>query len=222
MSDDDDRDPAQAEQARGVPVEDAGVVRSDASAEARGGPFHVELQRDAVSEIIAETVVVRQGAVQRIDANDVEIKQAGVLFARAETLDITQAGVMGALAGEVNLELSAARFVGRARASGWSSPRRSSRSATTSRSRRTRRWACSSPERSTATSDRSSTGGPRRFSGRWRASSTRRSGSCSVREADDGGPAQIAGCRSKGWEHPVDSARQRATMLPARSCVTSW
>lgn len=112
MSDDDDRDPAQAEQARGVPVEDAGVVRSDASAEARGGPFHVELQRDAVSEIIAETVVVRQGAVQRIDANDVEIKQAGVLFARAETLDITQAGVMGALAGEVNLELSAARFVG--------------------------------------------------------------------------------------------------------------
>jgi hypothetical protein len=94
MSDDDARDPAQAEQA------------------SEGGPLHVELEHDAVSEIIAETVVVRQGAVQRIDANDVEVKQAGVLFARAETLDITQAGVMGALGGEVNLELSAARFVG--------------------------------------------------------------------------------------------------------------
>jgi hypothetical protein len=87
MSDDDVRDPVQAE-------------------------LHVELERDAVSEIIAETVVVRQGAVQRIDANDVEVKQAGVLFARAETLDIAQAGVMGALAGELSMELSAARFVG--------------------------------------------------------------------------------------------------------------
>ena len=113
MSDDDARDPAPAEQTRAAPAEDARAVRGDASAEAsEGGPFHVELERDAVSEIIAETVVVRQGAVQRIDANSVEVKQAAVLFARAETLDITQAGVMGALAGEVNLELSAARFVG--------------------------------------------------------------------------------------------------------------
>ena len=112
MSDDDARDLAQAEQVSGAPADDSGVAPGDAPAEAtEGGPFHVELERDAVSEIIAETVVVRQGAVRRIDANHVEVKQAGVLFARAETLDITQAGVMGALAGEVNLELSAARFV---------------------------------------------------------------------------------------------------------------
>jgi hypothetical protein len=69
------------------------------------------IEHDAVAEIIGETVVVRQGVVRRIDANQVEVKQAGVLFARADTLDIAQAGVMAALAGELNMELSAARFV---------------------------------------------------------------------------------------------------------------
>ena len=112
MSDDETRDAAQAEQAAGTPTGGPGAARGGAAAEAgEGGPFHVELERDSVSEIIAETVVVRQGAVRRIDANDVEVKQAAVLFARAQTLDITQAGVLGALGGEVNLELSAARFV---------------------------------------------------------------------------------------------------------------
>jgi len=76
-----------------------------------GEPRHVTIERDAVSEVIAETVVLRQGAVQRIDANEVEVKQAAVLFARAENLDIAQAGVMGAFAREVSLELSAARLV---------------------------------------------------------------------------------------------------------------
>ena len=75
-------------------------------------PRHTLIERDAVAEIIGETVVLRQGAVQRIDANQVEVKQAGVLFVRADALDIAQAGVGGVLAGEVNLELTAARFVG--------------------------------------------------------------------------------------------------------------